>query len=122
MKKLLLLLSVILFLSSCHDDKKSSTKKFFRYNQASGITSLDPAFAKDLANMNADGMIFNGLVQLDSNQKIVPCIARSWDISTDGLEYTFHLRDDVFFHSSEVFADSKGRKVTAQDFAYSFSR
>jgi len=53
---------------------------------------------------------------------VKPCIAKSWNISTDGLEYKFHLRDDVFFIPDASFEEKNGRKVVANDFVYSFNR
>ncbi len=49
-------------------------------------------------------------------------MAKSWDISDDRLTWTFHLRNDVFFHDDAAFANGKGRKLTAEDVAYSFYR
>jgi peptide/nickel transport system substrate-binding protein len=66
--------------------------------------------------------LFDGLVELDSAMAVVPCIAKTWEISEDGLHYTFHLRNDVLFHPSPLFADSTDRRVTASDFVYSFNR
>jgi len=66
--------------------------------------------------------IFNGLVQVDSNLQTVPCIAKKWTTSADGLTYTFNLRNDVYFHDDPIFKNGKGRKVIASDFAYSFYR
>ena len=97
-------------------------KRVFYYNEASGITSLDPAFARDQANIWAVNQIFNGLVQLDSALIIRPSIAQSWKISADGTEYEFLLRNDVYFHDHPVFEGGTGRKVTAHDFVYSFQR
>lgn len=97
-------------------------KTVFRYNQASGITSLDPAFARDQANIWGTHQLFNSLVQLDSNLNIRPSIAKNWEISDDGITYIFHLRDDVYFHQHELFGSQSERKVTAHDFVYSFNR
>ncbi len=62
--------------------------------------------------------IFDRLVDIevdaDGNSKIVPSLAESWDISDDGLEYTFHLRQGVKFHN--------GNDFTAEDVAYTFHR
>ena len=83
---------------------------------------MDPAFAR---NQNAIWMInqiFNGLVQVDSNLNTIPAIAKTWEVSDDGLQYTFHLRSDVYFHDDPLFEDGKGRKVVAEDFTYSFYR
>lgn len=100
----------------------SSNKSVFRLNEANGISSLDPAFAKDLSNLNVCKQLYNGLVQLDSAMQIRPAIAKAWEISGDGKTYTFHLREDVFFHDSKAFPNGKGRQVTAHDFVYSFQR
>ncbi|MCK9205401.1 MAG: ABC transporter substrate-binding protein [Bacteroidales bacterium] len=108
--------------SSCNERKKEASKTVFRYNEAANITSLDPAFARDQAIIWATNQLFNGLVQLDDQLIIRPCIARSWEISADGRLYTFHLRTDVFFHQSPAFGKLKTRRVTAADFVYSFNR
>lgn len=100
---------------------KQSNLRIFKYNQSSGITSLDPAFAKNQANIWAVSQLFNGLVQLDSSMNVVPCIAKKWDFNEDATSITFYLRSDVFFHNNELF-ENNTRKVTAQDFVYSFSR
>jgi len=106
--------------NSSHFDDDGKT--VFRYNESAGITSLDPAFARDQANIWAVNQLFNGLVQLDDNLKVQPCIAMRWEISKDGLTYTFHLRNDVIFQDDIAFKGSRGRKVVAGDFVYSFSR
>jgi oligopeptide transport system substrate-binding protein len=122
-RKLLFFSVWVLFLSGCRDaGEKEGGKTVFRYNEAAGITSLDPAFARDQANIWATHQIFNGLVQLGDNLEIRPCIASSWEISGDGCNYIFHLRSDIFFHDNAVFKKGKGRKVVARDFVYSFSR
>jgi len=112
---------VLLFCLSCNDAEKQTESKFFRYNQSSGITSLDPAFAKDQAIIWGTTQLFDGLVQVDNNLNVQPSIAKNWDISADGLTYTFYLRDDVQFHESDLFPN-KTRRVTAHDFVYSFYR
>ena len=77
--------------------------------------SLDPAHSTDTTSGTATALIFDGLVDLDPlTLKVVPAVARSWDISEDRLTYTFHLRRDVKFHN--------GREVKAGDFLYSFER
>ncbi|GLB50389.1 peptide ABC transporter substrate-binding protein [Neptunitalea sp. Y10] len=95
----------------------------FRYNEHSNITSLDPAFSRVQANIWAVNQLFNGLVQLDDSLNIQPDIAKHWSISENALTYTFHLRNDVYFHKSEVFKNKNHtRTVTASDFEYSFNR
>jgi oligopeptide transport system substrate-binding protein len=127
--KLLLadLLYVFIFLGFCATgfscgNKASSGKKVFSYNQQEGLATLDPAFAKSQATMWTAHQLYNTLVQTDSNLNIVPSLAKAWDVSDDRLTYTFHLRNDVFFHNNEAFKNGKGRKMIAADVAYSLSR
>jgi len=102
--------------------KDDVTRTVFRYNESSNITSLDPAFAKDQANIWACNQIYNGLLQLDERLHINPCIAKEWEISDNGKIYTFFLRTDVYFHNHSAFPDGKGRLVTARDFVFSYNR
>jgi len=46
-------------------------------------------------------LVYNGLVEMDSNFKETPALAESWDMSEDGLTWTFHLRHNVKFHDGE---------------------
>ncbi len=116
-------LGVFLTLVSCiKKEKKFEDFQVFRYNEHANITTLDPAFSKDLRTIWATSQLFNGLVQLSDAMDVLPDIAKSWKISEDGLEYVFYLRDDVYFHEHELFGVLKTRKVTAKDFEYSFHR
>lgn len=117
----MILLSVAI--SGCGRRQNSEPgKTVFRYNESAGITSLDPVFARNQANIWAVNQLFNGLVQPDSSMGINPCIAKQWNISEDGKTYTFRLRQDVFFHDNACFTEGKGRAVTAGDFEYSLKR
>lgn len=119
----MILLSSFGLLQSCGVKKKNEDgKTVFRYNETAGISSLDPAFAKDQALIWACNQLYNGLVQLNEKMEVIPCIAKSWDISDDGKVYTFSLRNDVYFHDDDLFAGGKGRKVNAGDFEYSLNR
>ncbi|PCJ22756.1 MAG: ABC transporter substrate-binding protein [Flavobacteriales bacterium] len=116
-----LVISAIIFSCGNNNSNKKSSNTF-RYNESEGITSLDPAFSRNRETIWASNHLYNGLVQMDDSLKILPSIAKSWEISEDGKTYTFHLRTDVFFHDHELFKDGKGRKVVAEDFIYSFNR
>lgn len=106
---------------ACYNGDKES-KNVFHYNEFSGITSLDPAFARSQATMWPAHQLFNTLVEVDDSLHIVPSLARSWDISDDKTIYTFHLRNDVFFHDDPAFENNAGRKLIAADVVYSLSR
>jgi len=114
---------IIFLFSSCHSTNfQNEGKTVFRYNEATGISSLDPAFSKAQPSIWAANQLFNGLVQLDDELYVKPCIAKKWDIKENGCLYRFYLRQDVFFHAHEVFGREQTRKVVASDFSYSFSR
>ena len=76
--------------------------------------NLDPVYADNVR----DGVLahnFNeGLLRFGYGAKLLPAQAESWDVSVDGLVYTFHLRRDATFHN--------GRKVTADDVIFSWHR
>jgi len=63
---------------------------------------------------SGDKRVFSGLVSFDPQLNLTPDLAESWDMSADGMTYTFNLRRNAKFHN--------GRAVTAQDFVYSFER
>lgn len=124
MNKLVVLLFLVpmVLLSACHTKSPGSHKTVFNINMEEGLTSLDPAFCRNRYTIWMDNQVFNGLVQVNDSLKVTPCIAKSWEVSADGLLYTFHLRNDVYFHDDPHFAKGVGRKAVASDFVYSFGR
>lgn len=114
---------LLCLLFSCKPKTQASRESLvFRYNEAANLQTLDPAFAKDLRTVWATNQLFNGLVQLDDSLKVVPDIAKTWQLSEDGKTYTFCLRNDVFFHRHPLFGSEQTRRVVARDFTYSFDR
>lgn len=93
---------------------------------SSTTSSLSVGFVAEPANLDfttTDGVaipqallvnVYEGLVKLDQDGKIVPLLAESWDISPDRKTYTFHLRDNVTF--------TNGKKFTADDVVFSINR
>ncbi|MEF2070694.1 oligopeptide/dipeptide ABC transporter ATP-binding protein [Consotaella aegiceratis] len=66
--------------------------------------SLDPGEAQSIEDQKIGDWVFDGLVKFDGESvDVVPALAKSWDISEDGLTWTFHLRDDVKFHDGTPF-------------------
>ena len=76
--------------------------------------SLDPGFVDDSYEAALVNQIHDGLLRHDSNLNLLPSLATAWQISRDGLEYTFQLKKGARFHD--------GTPVTARDFVYSLSR
>lgn len=126
MKKQLIYIFLVLGLYSCSSDnnKEESPLSVFRYNEMAGVSSIDPAAARSFENIWVVNQLYNGLVHMNDSLEVVSSIANTWDISDDGLTYTFNLSSNVYFHDNACFSPSKGkgRKVVANDFAYSFNR
>lgn len=83
-------------------------------NGSTDLTTLDPALAYDQNSLSAISMIYTGLVSFDDHMQPRPQLASSWDQSSDGLTWTFHLRNNLQF--------SDGTPLTANDVAYSINR
>lgn len=75
-------------------------------------SSLDPGFGNSSDSICPRGMMYEGLVRIYDNV-LSPALAESWEVSEDGLTYTFHLRESYW---------SDGVQVTAADFEYGFKR
>ena len=120
-KVIIFIITAVFSVTACHP-VSTSNKKTFRYNEPTGIASLDPAFAKNQSVIWPDHQLYNTLVQTDARLNIVPSLATFWDISADKKTYRFHLRRDVFFHNNDAFPNGQGRRLTASDIVYSLSR
>lgn len=95
--------------------KAPAAQQVYRYGDvATDISTFDPGQATDQPSIEAIQMVFTGLVQLDNNLQVQPQLAQSYDVSYDGLTYTFHLRPHLKF--------SDGTPLTSQDVAYSIDR
>ncbi|MBC9245902.1 peptide ABC transporter substrate-binding protein [Paracoccus sp. 11-3] len=75
--------------------------------------SLDPQLTSSRTDSDMIRQLFEGLLNEDSTGAMVPGVAETWDVSEDGLTYTFHLRDSNW---------SNGEPVTANDFVYAWRR
>jgi oligopeptide transport system substrate-binding protein len=75
--------------------------------------TLDPQKSTGVPEANIQYELFEGLTTYSPDGKVVPGVAEKWEVSDDGLTYTFHLRDSKW---------SNGDPVTAGDFVYSMQR
>ena len=120
---LILLLCWCIIYSSCQPPASKTQKKVFHINLSSGnLEAIDPAFAKDLYQIWVCHMVYNTLVETDEHLHVVPSLAKTWDVSADGLTIIFHLRTDVCFQDNDAFPGGRGRRLVAGDVVYSFSR
>src|SRR5947209_2766414 len=82
-------------LASCRRPPQSGTVVMII---ESSPANLDPRTGTDAQSERIADFIFDSLVHRDEHFEMKPWLASSWDISPDGLTYTFHLRDGVRFH------------------------
>ena len=128
-KRLLIIMGMsMLLLSSCNlfggnatpqatpVVKAPANKQVFTYplTGITDITTFDPALAFDTQSISAIQMVFTGLVQLNDQQQVVGGLAQNWSVSSDGLDWTFHLKKNLKF--------SNGAPLTSTDVAYSIDR
>lgn len=71
---------------------------------------VNPLLATSQADRDLVALIFSGLTRVDDYGQPIPDLAEGWEVSADGLTYTFHLRDDVLWHDGQPF--------TAEDVAF----
>ncbi len=81
-------------------------------NRITEFTNLNPATVNQVIQFSITAEVLSGLVQLDPELKPTPDLAKSWDVSSDLLEYTFQLRENAKFHT--------GRQFTADDVVYTY--
>ena len=73
---------------------------------------LNPILSTDVPSADVHGTIFSGLIKVNDRLEHEPNLAHSWEVSEDGLVWTFHLRDDVYWHDGVPF--------TAEDVLFTF--
>ncbi|AYE36207.1 peptide ABC transporter substrate-binding protein [Borrelia turcica IST7] len=113
-KVIILLSFFVLFLSSCTSDEHKD-KITFRVTNGGEPTSLDPQLATDSAGSNIIANMLLGLTVRDTQTGgYKPGLAHSWDISDDGLTYTFYLREGLVW--------SDGVPITAEGIRKSYLR
>ena len=118
MKKLFTVLLTLLLLVGCGGGKTEEgtaapALREVTLQVPADIMSMDPQIATDGQSFTAQNMCFAGLTVLDADGNPVPDMAESWEVSEDGCEYIFHLRESYW---------SNGDKVTAADYVYGWQR
>ncbi|MBP2071142.1 peptide ABC transporter substrate-binding protein [Thermoanaerobacterium butyriciformans] len=118
---LVLLMALSAVLAGCGGSASNSAsnrgndKQVLNLNLTQEPPTLDPQKATDVVSIDILTEVLDGLTRYDKDGKIKPGsgLAKSWDISNDGLTYTFHLRDAKW---------SDGNPITAEDFEYAWKR
>lgn len=123
---ILAIIMILMTFSSC----SSGEDEAFYYPIFSDPVSFDPQIASDNASKIVVFNCFEGLVRPDKDGKIIPGVAERWEISSDGLVYTFHLKQNAKWFVSEkakelLDPDTSANfdyRVTAYDFVYGLRR
>lgn len=113
---LILLLALVVLLAGCDDGAGNPV----RYDIPGGVDNLDPQFATDPAARMIISNTFEGLFSQLPDGSTQPCLAQSYEVSPDGLTYTFHLRGDAVWMGGGK--QYNGTPVTAHDFVFAFGR
>ena len=100
--------------ASASDSASAGSSSDMNVMLETAIESLDPQQATDGTSFEVIADYTDGLMQMDADGQAVPAIAESYDLSDDGLTYTFHLRSDAKW--------SNGTPVTAADFVFAWQR
>ena len=113
MKKLAALVLSVALLMCCVSFAYAEEAKYLNVMLATNVMSLDTVLATDGDSFEVIADCIDGLTQMDAEGVAIPAIAESWDVSEDGMTYTFHLRDAKW---------SNGADVTANDFVFAWKR
>lgn len=111
---IILTASFLLCFTACLGDHSDS--RLIKYNLSEVPQNLDPVLAEDTASVIAVTNIFEGLVRKAPDGSLVPGVAERYEVSEDGLMYTFYLRKDAVWNNEEK------TPLTAADFLFGFQR
>ncbi len=114
-KSSLISFMLLLVFLGCSKDNSQSSRNFFRINIPTEVSSIDPGFATTQAKMWIVSQIYETLVSVDSNMRLVPELATKWEVLDSGKRYRFYIRQGIRFHNSDII-------LTAHDVAASFYR
>ncbi len=113
--------AVALVALQCQTEKTSHEGMLFRYNEASGISSLDPAFARDQAHNWVIRQLYSTLFETDSTGQLRGLLAENWATTPDGLHAGIRIRRDFVAHDDPCF-EGQTHHLDAFDAAASLQR
>ena len=111
---IVLLVAVALSLAACGSPGAPSRHEIIDSRDTYDPRSLDPALSTDVPTGRAVAYVFDGLTRFTPDAHVEPNLAERWDVTPDGLRYTFHLRRGVSFQD--------GRPFTARNVVRSWQR
>lgn len=112
-KAISMLLVMVMTLACLSGAAMADSDKYLGVMLSTNVMSLDTNLATDGESFEVIADCIDGLMQMDATGASIPALAESYDMSEDGLTYTFHLRDAKW---------SNGTPVTASDFVFAWRR
>jgi len=111
LKKILLITLISLTLFSC---KATANKNTLRMALSGEPSILNPLLSTDTSSSSVEGMIFEGLIEVDRELNYRPLLAEKWLSTNNGKTWLFYLKQNVFWHD--------GQKFTADDVIFTFNK
>lgn len=130
MKKISALLSIALITFSCGSNSEQTSLEgkggirlggVFRVNEVMDMRSLYPLEITEVAAFRVASQVYESLVKMDqATLNPMPGLAEEWQANEDATEWTFRLRQGVYFQDDPCFPSGEGREVKADDVAFVF--
>ncbi len=112
-----LIITIAISLNACSKSQNNSSPKSrdkIQIDLGGDVATLDPQSLVDFYSFRVISDLDEGIIDMDQANRPIPGMAESWNISSDGKTYIFHLRHDLKF--------SDGSTINAADFVYSWQR
>ncbi|MEK9657853.1 MAG: peptide-binding protein [bacterium] len=111
-----LLLIVLIGLAACSQApiNKKKLQKPLTLNISAEPSVLNPILSTDSASSKVIDLVFSGLLRVSTNLELIPDLAQSYTINSEGTIYTFNLHKNAYWHD--------GKPVTAEDVKFTFER
>jgi peptide/nickel transport system substrate-binding protein len=133
MNKILVFALIVILFNACKNETKEERSVeaeggvyyggVFKVNELDEFKNLFPLSIVDVVSFRVASQCYEGLVKFDqADLKVVPAISDSWTVNESSTIWTFHIRDNVFFHDDSCFTNFKGRIVNANDVKYCFEK
>ena len=115
------LILLVFFGASCRPDRDRTDVHRLVIPAENDIQTISPLILSDPHTTRIVWQMYEGLLGLDEDGNPVPVIAESWEANDDFTEWTFHIRPDIYFHTSTLFdGPDHTRSVTARDVERSY--
>lgn len=85
------------------DAKRASANGILKFSLTGEPTLINPILSTDVNSSAVEGLVYEGLVQVNKNLQFEPLLAEKWTVSADGLKWNFFLKKNVLWHDGKAF-------------------